>query len=142
MPDVDRPLVFHLFGTLDHPDSLVITEDDYFDYLINVSLNPVLIPAMVQRRLADSALVFLGFRLEEWDFRVLLRSLLSQEGSHRRHRYKHVAAQIDLQDGVQSPEGAREYLQSYFGKVRDIDIYWGTVDQFMADLSARLEPVA
>jgi hypothetical protein len=135
-PSVERPLVFHLFGNLDFPESLVLTEDDYFDFLIGVSLNRALIPPPVQRALADSALVFLGFRIEAWDFRVLLRCLLSQEGGHRRDRYKHVAAQLDVGSGVTSPERARAYLRDYFGQFREtsIDIFWGTVDQFVAAL--------
>ena len=138
-PTVERPLVFHLFGNLDFPESLVLTEDDYFDFLISVSLNRALIPPPVQRALADSALVFLGFRIEAWDFRVLLRCLLSQEGGHRRDRYKHVAAQLDVGSGVHDPDGARAYLRDYFGKFREtsIDIFWGTVDQFVATLTAQ-----
>src|SRR6185312_5032778 len=33
-PTVDRPLVYYLFGRLEDRDSLILTEDDYFDYLI------------------------------------------------------------------------------------------------------------
>ena len=32
-PTEQRPLVYHLFGIHDEPDSMVLTEDDYFDYL-------------------------------------------------------------------------------------------------------------
>src|SRR6185436_8911100 len=38
-PTAERPLVFHLFGILDEADSLVLTEDDHFDYLISISRN-------------------------------------------------------------------------------------------------------
>ena len=48
-PPVERPLVYHLFGRLGEPDSLVITEDDYFDYLIGVTSNNDLIPGVVRR---------------------------------------------------------------------------------------------
>jgi hypothetical protein len=137
-PSEKRPLVFHLFGHLEYPDSLVMTEDDYFDYLINVSQNPKLIPTFVQGKLADSALLFLGFHIEEWDFRVLLRSLLSPDGGGRRVMYPHLAAQIDLTGSVLSPEGARAYLAKYFQEFRDasIAVFWGTVDQFAARLQA------
>ena len=36
-PDKDNPLVYHLFGRLDIPESLVLTEDDYFDFLVGVT---------------------------------------------------------------------------------------------------------
>ena len=32
-PTPDQPVVFHLFGNLDDPQSLVLREDDHFDFL-------------------------------------------------------------------------------------------------------------
>ena len=106
-PTPQRPLVYHLFGRLSDPDSLVLTEDDYFDYLIGVTSRNDLIPGVVRRALADSALLFLGFDLDDWDFRVLFRSIMSREGSNRRSKYAHVAAQIDPESGrISEPDGA------------------------------------
>jgi hypothetical protein len=138
-PSPERPLVFHLFGNLTYPDSLVLTEDDYFDFLMNVShQRTALIPAAVLAALADSSLMFLGFGLDDWDFRVLLRSLVTQGGGRRRKNHSHVAAQIDLADGVASPQRARQYLQKYFKDFQDmtIDIFWGSVDEFVMQLEA------
>ena len=56
----------------------MLTEDDYFDYLIGSTRNAELRPSVVKAALARSSLLFLGFRLEEWDFRVLFRSILAQ----------------------------------------------------------------
>lgn len=44
-PTAERPLVYHLLGHLSQPDTLVLTEDDYFDYLIGVTSNNDLIGA-------------------------------------------------------------------------------------------------
>ena len=33
VPSADRPLVYHLFGHFSVPDSLVLTEDDHFEFL-------------------------------------------------------------------------------------------------------------
>jgi len=137
-PTPERPLVFHIFGNLDFPDSLVITEDDYIDFLAKVSKDAAkLIPAVAREALADSALMLLGFRLEEWDFRILLRSLV-QPGAKRLEKHPHVAAQVDISNEVLSPERARDYLERYFGKTRkpSIDIYWGTAEEFAAGLAA------
>ncbi len=137
-PDVDNPLVYHLFGRCDEPDSLVLTEDDYFDFLIGVTSNKDLIPSVVRRALADTALVFLGFEVDNWDFRVLFRSIMSQEGSSRRRRYAHVAAQIDPEETrILQPERARAYLESYF-QGADISIFWGTVEDFVQELLTNL----
>ncbi|NTV65370.1 MAG: CHAT domain-containing protein, partial [Oscillochloris sp.] len=89
-PSPEQPLIFFLFGLTKVPDSLVLTEDEYFDYLIGVTRNKKWIPPVVSDALADSGLLFLGFRLEEWAFRVLFRSVISPEGRQRRSRYANV----------------------------------------------------
>jgi hypothetical protein len=82
-------------------------------------------------------LLLLGFGLEERDVRVLLRTLVSQEGAHKLNKYTHVAAQLDLRGGVVSPARAQRYLERYFAKFRQpsIDIFWGSVEEFAADLA-------
>ncbi len=136
-PAPQAPLVYKLFGQLSDPDSLVLTEDDYFDYLIGVTSNRDLIPEAVRRALADSALLFVGFQVDDWAFRVLFRSIMRQEGSDRRRRYAHVAVQIDPEEGrFQQPQRARRYLEQYF-QTDDIRIYWGSAEDFLRELATR-----
>ena len=136
-PTPEKPLVYYLFGRLNEPDSLVLTEDDYFDYLIGVTSNKDLIPSSVRRKLADTALLFLGFQLDDWNFRILYRSIMGQEGRGRRSRYAHIAAQIDPEEGrILEPDGARKYLEQYFQDA-DISIFWGSADDFIAELHKR-----
>jgi hypothetical protein len=135
--DPRRPVVYHLFGHIQQPDSLVLTEDDYFDYLIGVTTNRDLIPEPIRRAQASSALLFLGFQLDDWDFRVLFRGIMRAEGSGRRQRYRHVAVQIDPDDSRSlDPERARRYLESYFQNAK-ISIYWGSTDDFLRELAAQ-----
>lgn len=135
---VDRPLVYHVFGALEIPESVVITEDDQLDFVVQVSEDRSLIPHSVRRALADSALLLLGFDLNEWDARALLRTLVDQEGAGRLRRYTHVAAQVDPSSGMASPTRAARYLERYFGRALEpaIDIYWGSVEEFAAELEA------
>jgi len=138
-PDAAHPLVYHLFGRLDARDAMVLTEDDYFDFLIGVTGNRDLIPVTVRRALADTALLFLGFHMEDWNFRVLFRSIMSQQGGGRRKRYAHIAAQIDPEQGrAVDIERARRYLEEYFDEA-DITIYWGSAEDFLQELRGRLE---
>jgi hypothetical protein len=143
-PAPATPLVYHLLGHLDNSDSLVISEDDYFRYLIGVKRNVELIPDSVQRALADTALLFLGFRFEDWSFRALLQSVLRLSGGDRRKKYAHVAVQIDPQEGATlNPEAARKYLKDYLGPAAaqtyqaNISVYWGSVDDFIRELHMR-----
>lgn len=133
-PTPERPLVYHLFGRLDQPASVVLTEDDYFEYLIGITRNDDLLPMSVQEALTKKALLFLGFRLEDWDFRVLLRSLLSFEGKELRLRDEIVNIAVQLEpEGLPKPDVARTYLESYLGK-ENIYLFWGSTEDFVKEL--------
>jgi hypothetical protein len=135
-PTEQTPLVFHLFGRWDEPDSVVLTEDNYFDFLIGVTGNKSLIPEQVRRALSDSSLMFLGFQTENWDFRILYRSILSQPGGSRRSNYAQISAQLEPDDDrIMEPQGARHYLEDYFGKSASIDLFWGNAEEFLAELN-------
>ena len=137
-PSPQRPLVYHLFGRIDVPGSVVLTQDDYFRYLAGVTRNKDLIPLRVRRALTDTGLLFLGFHLDEWAFRVLFHSIISREGRYRRSDYAHVAVQVDPEEGrILEPERARQYLESYFD-ADDISIFWGNGVDFLRELDRRL----
>ena len=138
-PSVERPLVYHLFGQVDVRWSYVLTEDDYFGYMLGMGANRELIPERVRRALVDSGLLFVGFRLDGWDFRVLFRSVLSQGGTERLNRpdYKHVAAQVDPeQSNTLEPDRARDYLKEYV-QAADISVFWGSATNFLSELQSR-----
>jgi hypothetical protein len=139
-PSPEEPLIFHIFGHLHTGRSVVIREDDYFEFLTAVSRDRDAIPQVIRRAFVNSALLFLGFRAEDWDFRVLFHTIMQQEGGSRRKAHCHVAAQLDPEASLTSePEGARRYLESYFRQPHDVSLYWGSVDSFMETLRERLE---
>ena len=85
----------------------------------------------------QSAVVLLGFDLEGLDTKVLLRSLVTQEGAAP-DDVPHLAVQVDLSSSMLRPDRAKEYLQRYFGHRRrgSLEIYWGGVSDFIDDLTA------
>lgn len=133
-PDPKRPLVYHLFGRLAEPKSVVLTEDNYFDYLMGVSRNNDLIPGYVRNALRNNSLLFIGYRMEEWHFRILFRSIIDKKTEFM-NEYVHMAAQIEPEEGrIIDPEGARRYLEEYFKNVASINLYWGTPEEFVREL--------
>jgi hypothetical protein len=133
-PSPERPLVYHIFGCWTAPDSMVLTEDSYFRFLIGFTSNKDIIPPVVRQALNSSALLFLGFQPEEWAFRTLFQSIQSQVGNHLRKKYAHIAAQIEPEDDrILEPQRARKYFEQYF-KDAAIDIYWGSTDEFLEEL--------
>ena len=139
-PSVAEPLVYQLFGRLDQPESLVLTEDDYFDFLLHHAESREAIPGAVKSPLSRSALLFLGFELHSWDFRVLFRTLIRQQGDSRREALPHVAVQLDpMGNQAVDEDRAKRYLEHYFYKNAAISIYWGEVGTFIRELGEQWE---
>jgi hypothetical protein len=138
-PTKDTPLVYHLFGNLSDSESLVLTQDNYFDYLIDVTRNNDIIPTSVRAKLTNTSLLFLGFQLSDWDFRVFFSSIKGREGRALLGKYAHVAVQIDPeQDRTVDPDRARQYLERYFSTTK-ISIYWGRAEDFLKELQRQME---
>lgn len=138
-PDQTNPVVFHLHGHTGLPESIVLTEDDYLDFIVNVSRDALLIPPRIQKALSGASILFIGYRIADWNFRVLFRSLVSY--LEKALARKHFSVQIfPLGDEVEPAMRTRalEYLDSYFGEL-ETRVYWGTSQEFMAELRQRWE---
>jgi hypothetical protein len=135
-PSPEEPLVYHLFGTLDKPESLVLTQDDYFDFLLNIQKPEVHndIPPVVRKRLTNSSLLFLGFPLDSWEFRAVFRMIVQQGGGLSLATRPHVAAQVEPEEGrLMDPIAARDLMREAFNRAQ-VDLYFGTVERFVSDL--------
>ena len=129
-PSPSEPLVYYLFGRLAEPETLVITEDDYFDYLIQMTRNREEIPDYVIGALSRTALLFLGFRFQDWEFRTFFRILMNQRGKLA-SKTTHIAAQLEpTEQTILEPRGAKAYLQQYLQQ-EQIDIFWGRTQDFL-----------
>jgi hypothetical protein len=137
-PTVEKPLVYHLFGHLSVPNSMVISEDQYFDFLIGITRNKDLIPSAMRAALNSTSLLFLGFQMDDWEFRVFFRFLLAQEGKEMLKFFSHAAAQIEPEeDRILDIKRARKYLEEYF-QGENIGIYWGSSKEFLLGLQEHL----
>lgn len=65
VPTSANPVVFHLHGHFDVPESLVLTEDDYFTFLIATSSDRKLLPHQVSGAVSGTTLMFVGYRLAD-----------------------------------------------------------------------------
>jgi hypothetical protein len=131
------PVVYHLFGHGQVPESMVLTEDEYLDFLVNISRDQNIIPRRIQKALVNTSLLFIGYELTDWRFRILFRGLIaSLERSLRRTR-------VAIQLGPQPPENSeitvdhvRWYFEDYLAK-DDVRIYWGSSFDFIKELNER-----
>ena len=136
----DAPLVYHMFGMLTEPESLVLTQDDYFEWLqawIKKRETKVL-PTPVRDALTKKALLFLGYELDDWEFRVLFQGIKAFGGNVSMRKRPHVGVQLNPELQSIEPESAQEYLESYFGE-DNVTIYWGALDTFVERLRTELD---
>jgi SIR2-like domain len=135
----NNPVVFHLHGHTELRESLVLTEDDYLDFLVAISKDPELIPPRIQEAFAGTSLLFLGYRFADWNFRVLFRSIISYLEISLAQA--HVSVQL-LPVGEKVTQEEKELVQAYFDRYfqkQEIRVYWGTCREFAADLKSRWE---
>jgi len=135
-----KALVYHLHGHLDVLQSLVLTEDDYLDFLIKMTTDTKLVPAPVCAALAGTSLLFIGYSMADWNFRVLLRGLIGSLGASL--GYASIAVQLPPKGLSQAQQRqAQEYLSEYFSHIQRLkfQIYWGEGKAFTSELRRRWE---
>ena len=83
-----RPVILKIHGTIDRADKkldgFVITEDDYIQYLAEEPLENYLPSALLTKMREMHHLLFLGYSMKDWNFRVFLRRL----NRNPKERYK------------------------------------------------------
>jgi hypothetical protein len=129
-------LVYHLHGTDESADSLVLIEDDYIEFLANMAQQEFELPLVIRRALTTSSLLFIGYSIADWNFRVLLASL---------NRYKpiggtrlNVAVMPKPGAAESKPEEVQAYLTEYYRDM-NVRVHWSTGKDFLIELHQRLK---
>ena len=138
-PSVSEPLVFHFFGHIKVPESLVLSSRDYFQFLIAVSKDPPLIPPRIERTLTSDALQFLDFSFS--DFRSEVFFALTSDFLRRSGSRTHLAVIREpfSQSAIADQQAkTKRYVAKYFESYNpDIRLFPGTLDEFTAELHSR-----
>lgn len=80
---VTQPLVFNLFGNTSDPNSMVITEADQVSFVRSILEGSSRLPQEVLQLFQDdNTYLFFGFNLENWQFRLLLKSMQLNDKNH------------------------------------------------------------
>ena len=137
-PKPDAPLVYHLHGSLEHPQSIVVTEDDYLEFVTSLAADRAILPPSIQAALTTKPLLFIGYGLRDATFRQLFKGLLSAVPEINRR--SHVSVQRRPRDdgiGEDVERATMEYLSNFYRRWR-ISIYWGTLHDFVSELRRRM----
>jgi hypothetical protein len=132
-------LVYHLFGHHDRPESMVVTEDDHLEFLSACASDRRLFPTRVTKALGGSSLLFIGFGVLDFGFRVLMRALL-RSMSAKNLKFG-VAVQLAPSGLSEEARGRVEkYLDRFLNEAGTLTlrVFWNETDEFIRSLQERL----
>jgi hypothetical protein len=129
----ERPLIYKLFGSLEELASLVITENDLLDFLVNVSKSAPPLPSDLTSRLRNpqTSFLFLGFGFHNWHFRILLHEL--QAENERRN------VSIALEDSAFFNHPDQQRMRLLYDKEHRLEFYHAPWLEFATELSQRFQ---
>jgi hypothetical protein len=138
-PNVCSPSVFHLNGLdLDSSggDHLMLSEDEFAEHLVSVAHGSTTgyIPEDVLERIQNSNWVFVGFDLDDWEFRVVFYGLLrpiwlAQSGKAARKRRAWVQVDAPPWEHDRIERNLNRFCSDY-----DLTPVWDSPESFLEDL--------
>jgi len=118
----ERTVILKIHGAIDRQnadrDSYVITEDHYIDYLTKTDIGQ-LIPAELLAKLTHSHFLFLGYSMQDWNLRVILRRIWGQ----RALDWTSWAIQKDPNE-----------IERQLWKKREVDVFDVPLDEYISSL--------
>ena len=134
---VKNPLVIHVFGDVEHPNKFVLTEDDHLDFLTRFSMDSCYIPSQVEAALNESMLLFLGYNVGNLGCRVLYRGIVAQLRPRDVSRIAVIQISPD-ESHTGRVEALQDFMEKYC-KPFNIEVYWGSIREFLTELYDRWE---
>jgi hypothetical protein len=139
-PSENKPLVYHLHGVIDLPQSMVLTEKDYIDFMVNLSSdkNTEILPSLIRIALVSHSLLFVGYSLSDMNFRIIFRSIMNSVGKGLMSKNIAVLLPPNLtSDENPNSQRAKEYLDRYAKDMFKVQVYWGQASDFSKELRNR-----
>lgn len=126
----EAPVIYQLYGSLDNPRSMILSDADRMDFIVKVARGSPALPVNLTSTLHDTdhSFLFLGFDLSQWHFRVLLH-ILSDNATRN---YTSFAYELD--SGPVDPD-----TRDFYRTSQRIHFFAGDLATFCADLRKRYE---
>ena len=133
-PTVETPLLFHLYGHVNEPSSVVLTETQLLDFLAALISKDPPLPSDLNAALTNGRLfLFLGFGLRQWYLRILLHVLkVLRKGSRT------FAIEIGAEGAPQSQDDSILFYRENY----KLDMQSWDVCEFVRELRGRCTPRA
>jgi hypothetical protein len=131
-----RTTLFKMHGCISQPDNqgLVITEEDYINFLTN-ALGPFddykKIPSAIMGRIAEGMIVFLGYSLEDWNFRTIFKATVE---AHARPGKSYAVQYWDVSHAEDDTQLTRREATIAFWGRKGVDILNTKAERFTQDV--------
>lgn len=139
-PTESQPLVYHLHGSMDEPASMVLTERDYFTFVINMNKieeESIRLPKLLRTRIPPFTLLFIGFHPGDKSFISVLQGALSFCSTTRTFANTFAVIQIPNPRSFEKRNKELNYLKKYYNNMFNIHVYWGTPEEFVDELQRK-----
>lgn len=114
----------------DAPRQIVLTEEDYIQFLTVVANDEIGIPPTIKAEMTSGTLLFLGYSLEDWDFRTLFKGTI--EKLERYEWFKSFAIQWE----------PPEFWADFWADEKKVVVYDVDLHAFADDLAQKYDAYA
>jgi hypothetical protein len=130
--------IFHAFGHEGDSTSMVLTEDDYIEFIRLTAKEEWRLPQEVRRILTKSTLFFIGYDIRDIEFRVFFRALVSQLREMQKDRIAIIQLDPDqyYQQTREILDQLREIIQRDCVRLKLI-VHWRGLREFIGELHKR-----
>jgi hypothetical protein len=130
--EIDKPLVYYLYGCIRKLDSLVLSENDMLDFLVAVAKKKPPLPNDILSALKKNhtTFLFLGFGLKHWYLRILFHAL-EVKGTNRSYALEKFDAPFD--------NAVVESTVFFFQEGHKIHFFDMKLEEFTKELRKRIE---
>lgn len=128
----DRPLVYYLYGSVEEPESLVLSENDLLDFLVAIIKNEPPLHNNIKSEFGDErkCFLFLGFGFRNWYLRILLHVLQGD---------KRVSPSFALEPFAAPDDPAFRRAKIFFKDEYRLHIYSEDLEAFARELKQRYQ---
>ncbi len=126
-PSPDNPLIYNLIGNIENPNSLLLTHQNFFDYLNSIFIGNSMNVELKEWLDSFDRYIFLGLPYEKWYFQLLLRVLSL------------ISPKLKDIEPIALKEFENPNLQKIYTEEFKIDFYDASAKAFIEELYQRSE---
>ena len=137
IPTEAKPLIFHLYGDIEIPESILLTENDSLNFIAYLNVEKNMLPKIIRQKLIASSLLFLGVGFNDLKFRLIWGSIINYLNIKAKLSNIYVLKQPPLSIFDTDPDSIQKYLNEYIKISFKSRAYWSDLSNFSTQLRQR-----